>query len=448
MSTALPPLPLEGAGTFLVESLASYTIRLAWTHAATPFQFARLLSEEWAIESPGPGNRRLYLDYRALCSYSPSTAYSVQLLQRLTGQSNLSQGTLLPLRGLLGESYSGCIAEQRHWCSACYEAADEGFAEPLAWGMSLIARCPVHDIPLQWRCASCGSPQRHFRGMHLRHNCVACGEKLSKHREPSHGTNPWADWCQIQMLHMLGALADDPGMVFPSEPIRLFIEKTREWTRNERAALHKVAADSLVKVNQVFSKPRLRTVFRIAALQGCTPLELLQHPEQCASRMLFSSATPIIPPPDPKPRVSLPLLKRLDDIVQDLLSTPEHLPLPPLKNVCRAVGLRASVLWNRRRDAYTKYSQERAKRRLESKHRFTDRAMAVALEEIRGLRLSESESTGRKRSVAKIMKMTGLPKHVADDAWTQVLRVVVAARDDNGGEGEEAHPEEAGRLLQ
>lgn len=420
MSTVLAPLPLLAVNSAGVESLASYVLRLASTHDVSPFRLSRLLSEYWTLR--GTRKPHVNLDYLLLCSYSPSTAHMVEILESLTGQSNLSQGTLLPLAKCLTSNFSGCIATHRRWCPKCYRDSD-GFAmEPLAWGMSLITWCPVHDAELQSQCGWCGTRQRYFRRTEHRASCHTCGRSLSKARaEDDKLRTPWNVWCQQQMLDLLGRMTADDCPSFPENPFRVIVEAVEEWPFAERARL-KFLENCIKAHRERGAMPRLATVFRFAAAQSCSPFDVLQAPRECSSRLLFDSTAPIQPPPR-KPRIRADVIAAFQEELLRLMQTPETLPLPSLESVCATFGTSPAQLYNSRRELYSRYGAERRRRCAGHKARTKVRATDIAMEELCQV-IGSGSPLKRKRSIAKLIELTKLPKHFVEAAWNSAVAAV------------------------
>lgn len=148
--TALPPLPLRGMGTPMVESLGGYAYRLA---KISGISIAKLS----AYRGTHSGRK-----YDANCigkSLGPGANW-IDDLEYLTGLNDLHCGTLWVLKDVIGQSFLGTKPQWRRWCPQCYrEWAEEDRYEPLAWNFSLLVSCPVHHCLLESRCPNCGRRQ-------------------------------------------------------------------------------------------------------------------------------------------------------------------------------------------------------------------------------------------------------------------------------------------------
>lgn len=142
MITRLAPLALEGVGTQDVESLASYVCRLAAAHAVGAWQVRKLLMGH---VGPGPcWGRVKETRFEALCASTQGAVNLVAALEALTGQSNLSCGTLTKLQHVLSRRCDGLFFPRRRWCPECYRDDEARPFEPLHWRLQFIQRCPTH----------------------------------------------------------------------------------------------------------------------------------------------------------------------------------------------------------------------------------------------------------------------------------------------------------------
>lgn len=160
-SCRLYPLRPCGLGTAFVESLTSYTIRLARAHNLMTW---RLVVREFA-----PYFRRgSLLDDRGHCDLFAKVgssinglaglaAEAVDILKVLTGQNDLQNLTLLPIRNILSPRSS--VRLRSAWCPKCFqELRDHNLEiyEPLLWHLKAVKLCPVHTgVLLRESCPHC-----------------------------------------------------------------------------------------------------------------------------------------------------------------------------------------------------------------------------------------------------------------------------------------------------
>jgi hypothetical protein len=102
-------------------------------------------------------------------------------LQLLTGQTGLTNLTLVPLRGFL--SSWNLISHSKKWCPLCLNEENkiENIYGQLLWEFEAVNSCPKHGVNL---VSSCGckytKPQFALNIIHLPGICKACGRSLAK----------------------------------------------------------------------------------------------------------------------------------------------------------------------------------------------------------------------------------------------------------------------------
>lgn len=133
--TVLPPVPLYGVGTSMVESLSYYLRRIALisgTSVDRILGYADTLSDN--AGGSGPQN------YRSLMLGCPERYLFG--LEHLTGIDHLRYGTFWVLKDLVGPRFLGRQARFRRWCPMCYAAWDSDSSyEPLIWAVGLLSCC-------------------------------------------------------------------------------------------------------------------------------------------------------------------------------------------------------------------------------------------------------------------------------------------------------------------
>ena len=161
-----------GVGTPLIESVTSFVSRLAM---ARHLDVSRIFY--WMIRPLVPQD---LLEREEGYSYwyngfkgSNATVWDghgkkvqalVDVLTELTGLSDLSCLTLLPLEGLLPTDRGGLISRERgnYWCASCVAGWRRGGVEPwepLLWRISFVKCCPIHGTALSKLCGTCGGSQ-------------------------------------------------------------------------------------------------------------------------------------------------------------------------------------------------------------------------------------------------------------------------------------------------
>ena len=155
--TQLYPLAPIGIGSAQVESLGSYVARLAWEHSVAPEALVRHIlgfnhAQSIRRTSVNSVSRHLGVDYFA--GMSSSTQRRVDVLETVTGQSNLAALTALRLGKTL--SAFSILRYYAAWCPVCLTDDIVPYGR-LLWEFECVDACPVHDLNLVTRCPRCRS---------------------------------------------------------------------------------------------------------------------------------------------------------------------------------------------------------------------------------------------------------------------------------------------------
>jgi hypothetical protein len=172
--TVLPPVPLMGVGTELVESVEHYASRLAWITGTSVDRLCALPSpfDEPAPGKPGGTNR--------FCGPGKTYQRRIENLEALTGVETIRCGSFLVLEELLATGAIGRSSRRHRWCPECYLAWDEAASwEPLIWKVDLLTTCPIHGCSLEFRCRQCHATQSSTTKYERRRRCRDCGTSLA-----------------------------------------------------------------------------------------------------------------------------------------------------------------------------------------------------------------------------------------------------------------------------
>jgi hypothetical protein len=171
-------LPPAGLGTMLVESIASYVMRLAARYSISTIALLRTGLPDLIPKSSESGRGRP-------TEVAKSGAYAVGMtrtseewvaeLEAATGLTGLRALTLLGLAKSV--SANRLPRTQIASCRACLEemAAADLVWEPLIWTLQLVTTCPVHGLPLSLECPHCGGSQKILRLRGRPGLCGRCG---------------------------------------------------------------------------------------------------------------------------------------------------------------------------------------------------------------------------------------------------------------------------------
>lgn len=425
MRTVLAPLHLHGLGTPLVESLMSYFCRLADVHQVTPKQLAKVLFNDSAYLSidDAPELKSIDLNPRIFCTHSARTAVVVERLERLTGANHLACGTLLRLRGVLSRNQTGSCVKRRRWCPLCYAQRDDAVVEPLAWCITQITTCPLHDARLVDHCARCGSYQRDWRVGPARKLCIKCGFALKFYDATRIEGTPWEAWCQLEMLKVIEHIAT-PGSAevspnasttFIANVVRLASDAEHRWPVSREARKMRVLGH------------RLATIFEMAARWGTTPMDILLRPEEAVSPGLFESDIRTSKPP-PKRAFNKRGYRLCKQTMQKLLTLPDTTALPPFRQLCFEYAVSLPNFSRRNSELCAKYGNER-KRRIEitksTRFEVASSYIAKLIEQLQrsGRRLH------RMNAVAQMRREIHVSKAIARSAIRVALAKMNASRE-------------------
>lgn len=179
--SVLASLKPMGLGTPLRESLASYYLTLAHVHHVSPKNLAR------GIVIPRLAEKGLlYKDVSKLWKLSSFNGvgdvpeYWAKQLSGLTGQKDLIDLTLVPLRSCL--SILRLMSDRKKWCPLCLsETAKSGRAYgQLLWEIEHPQACPKHGIKLVTQC-TCNrrAPMSPLNVKYLPWICESCGRSIA-----------------------------------------------------------------------------------------------------------------------------------------------------------------------------------------------------------------------------------------------------------------------------
>lgn len=151
-----------GIGTPYIESIVSYTSRLAIAHMVQTgmlimSEIAPLMKKEYAFDGKHGGLDKIFANQtRALNGTGMWAQSVVHAIEMLTGKSNLSFLTMLPWAQVLPSK--GLLKADRAWCPFCFEEwhiKEQEVYEPLLWSLNSVTICPRHDRPLDYMCSYC-----------------------------------------------------------------------------------------------------------------------------------------------------------------------------------------------------------------------------------------------------------------------------------------------------
>jgi hypothetical protein len=187
--TGRRPSPLGGLqpiglGTPLVESLASYFLRLGAQCHLLPRDLARYMVGAAGLDTSSYGAYTQVVSRGRSTMNGPDDAAEkwAGVLSTLTGQTDLELMTMVPWRGRV--SSRGLMSPVRRFCSSCFwdwQEADEPVRELLLWTLTEVTLCPTHNVRLRDRCQhdGCRRVQPHLGSIARPGRCFWCDESLA-----------------------------------------------------------------------------------------------------------------------------------------------------------------------------------------------------------------------------------------------------------------------------
>ena len=176
--TFLYPLEPIGIGTPFVEGLASYLTRLSAAHLLPPSAMLREVIVPHLPANLGRnfnntiGRQGVITNMNGIRGEAKTM---VEILERLTGRSNLAQLTMLPFSNLLARYELQDM--DNSWCPYCLEqqrASGQPVHYHLFWSLRVAKFCPLHSSRLWQSCTHCKSVQPIIGSRSVNGYCYKC----------------------------------------------------------------------------------------------------------------------------------------------------------------------------------------------------------------------------------------------------------------------------------
>ena len=348
--TQLPPLELRGLGTPLVESLQHYCARMAWV-TGLPLQ------EIWRMTYTDDCETKSAFLRGSICGPGENFVARVRVLERLTGNSTLRHGTFWVLKDVLGSRSIG-EGRNRRWCPECYAVWDaSGSAEPLIWRVALLSSCPKHGCAMEESCTKCGSKQPAMTTLERSHICISCRSPLAGRGGPVIRSD-FYQWVDRQIEQLLELCARPGQAAVAGEAFTILCDGLRMQASAHSTfpiAYRRLIHSSARSVKSKTSRPSLRTLINLCALQGVSVCDALLRPEEAASRPLLDLWSGFHAMPVP-PRVSRRWVDVATTCLFELLQLLEKRYLPPMEAVLRPLKVLRAVVRDVDPDIYELYA--------------------------------------------------------------------------------------------
>lgn len=280
--SALPPLPLMGESSSLVESAEHYVARLAWTVGVTIRSLCPL-----TYSAHGNRKRDQALGASGFCGPGRQFKRRIMHIEQLTGSDRVRCGSFWVVDELLAVTGVGRDTKQQRWCPECFRDWNEYSWEPLIWMVELQQTCPVHACDLESNCRRCGYAQPTGRDYRKRRQCYRCAAALGGSGRA--GARPtYLAWAEQRLAELVELCATPGQEQIPFERYDAFVRGLFEISQEQPhlpATLR--AAVARMRSNAVRGRVTLRTLVNLCALQGITIPQMLLDPQIAASRPLI-----------------------------------------------------------------------------------------------------------------------------------------------------------------
>lgn len=234
-----------GLGTYKIESLHSYLLRLAKYHQVSVWK----LLETEASDLFTKGFLREYVKKRQtnhvhyINGCSEITEDYLNVLEILTKRDDLINLTLLNGRGLFSTKRN-VLREYRAWCPVCFEEwkkNDNELYEPLIWSIKFVDFCPDHLARLQDECPSCGNKNRMISSNQSVGYCGKCGQWLGdSYKIVDEIIEEWDYWCVLNFRELLEFFQESNFVLlgnYSTNIIKMLVEQYTAGNVNEFSRL-------------------------------------------------------------------------------------------------------------------------------------------------------------------------------------------------------------------
>jgi hypothetical protein len=417
--SALPPLPLIGEGTALVESSEHYVARLAWTVGVS----IRVLCPPTFSRS-GNLHGGQFSGASGFCGPGRQFKRRIEHIERLTGSDRLRCGSFWVLDEILAVTGVGRNTKQQRWCPQCFLEWDENAScEPLIWMVDLQQTCMIHACDLESACRSCGSTQPAGRDYRRRRHCCRCEASLSG-KGVSAARSGHHLWMEQRLSELIELCATPGQQQIAFESYDAFVRGLVEISSQQQhlpATLR--AAVARMRSNAIRGRVTLRTLVNLCALQGITIPQMLLDPRSAASRPLIDLWANYQALEFPNGRHASKLLA-YQRCTNEMLRMCRGGYLPPMSFVLRQMKLNRDMAREMCVDSYEEYERLYQGQGAYSSRVHKDRAFAHALRMIEAENVNPFAPCDTKKMARRVAIVANVPLAVAG----AVTRMAVNSR--------------------
>jgi hypothetical protein len=239
----------EGLGTYRVESMHSYLLRISEMHQVPVWmllekEVAKVISKDF-LKDYIKKRQTNHVHYMNGCS--EITEEYLNALEILTTRNDLINLTLLNGKGLLGTKRN-VLKKNRSWCPLCFEYwkdNDLEVYEPLIWSIDLINYCPDHQVQLEEVCHSCGNINKVISSSQRVGYCGKCSNWLGKKKTGEiKKLDEWDLWCILNFKQILEFFQNNnniPLRSYPNEIVRMLVKEFTDGNVSEFSRILKIS---------------------------------------------------------------------------------------------------------------------------------------------------------------------------------------------------------------
>ncbi|MCF3496290.1 hypothetical protein C7E15_02510 [Stenotrophomonas maltophilia] len=290
MSTFLLKIEPIGLGTAEVESFASFFSRLGAANGLSCFQLDKLMrrirEHQGAAREPSKiGQHPARLDMRA----------RVASAELLSGNSDLTRLTLLPLSTSDGTLRQNSLRAARAWCEQCIQEdlrQELPAYDRLIWCSRFILRCPIHKVMLRTACPVCRRLQdsRLRDGGYSKFGLDRCSTCASTLIGPSSDLRPEFKpfFGEAELQEIVAAISIGELRSIDTACLQTFYGALKDYDQQYANATH---SHGMMPRIAPWSLPTLSNVVATACRYQVSAVALLRDPEQAAqhvSRLMFA----------------------------------------------------------------------------------------------------------------------------------------------------------------
>ncbi len=430
----LIPLSLIGVGSADVESLSSYVYRLAHAHGVSVLRLLDYAftwySEKYPERAIELGQFRSTKDLSILVRPNETTRKIVEILSLATGRQDLRCGTFLAFSKALDRS-SGSFSNRMRWCPRCiFEwPAYRGDAYfKLAWSLTDLTHCTVHQLKLRDTCRWCGSYQSKLGIRRSLEHCCGCSETICGGIYDEIPIDSWINNAS-DLLECVDLIGHDRNLEFPSDAISRVLSEIldKAWANEDEHSLWKIMPrDDFIGLATGTKSVSLVSARRIAFQLGIRLVDLLEGTLRTTSDILDREWTRNLPEPM-RPRQRLKtgdrdaILKRL---TTEYVFLSEAFP-PSLKEVARQLEVSVGYLHYH----FPLQAQEFIRKHrvyLDLKKQVQERKARAAVLDFFTSESNAAISKSRKNALRVLRLQTYLPKNLLRQEIDFVLRSIQA----------------------